>query len=78
MRSISVAAALLVCLAGAAQAQSLNFDQAAYITCREAHAMTPDARKALAGDASKTPGQVAAWTVVARVLLNLDETITKE
>jgi hypothetical protein len=26
----------------------LNFDQAAYITCREAHAMNPEARKALA------------------------------
>ena len=25
-----------------------------------------------------TPAQVAAWTVVSRVLLNLDETITKE
>jgi hypothetical protein len=25
-----------------------------------------------------TPEQLAAWTVVARVLLNLDETITKE
>jgi hypothetical protein len=25
-----------------------------------------------------TPAQLAAWTVVARVLLNLDETITKE
>ena len=26
----------------------LNFDQAAYLTCREAHAMNPEARKALA------------------------------
>jgi hypothetical protein len=25
-----------------------------------------------------TPRQLAAWTVVARVVLNLDETITKE
>ena len=25
-----------------------------------------------------TPAQLAAWTVVSRVLLNLDETITKE
>ena len=48
MRNIAVASALLVCLAFTAEAQSLNFDQAAYITCREAHAMTPDARKALA------------------------------
>ena len=26
----------------------------------------------------KTPAQLAAWTVVSRVLLNLDETVTKE
>ena len=39
-------AALLV--SGVAQAQPLNFDQAAYITCKEAHAMNPEARKALA------------------------------
>jgi hypothetical protein len=25
-----------------------------------------------------TPPQIAAWTAVSRVLLNLDETITKE
>jgi hypothetical protein len=47
MRNIAIATALLVCLASTAHAQSLNFDQAAYITCREAHAMTPDARRAL-------------------------------
>jgi hypothetical protein len=28
--------------------------------------------------AGATPKQLAAWTVVSRVLLNLDETITKE
>ncbi len=33
-------------------------------------------RSTLPGDA--TPVQLAAWTTVARVLLNLDETITKE
>ncbi len=30
------------------------------------------------GRHNATPRQLAAWTVVARVLLNLDETITKE
>jgi hypothetical protein len=46
--------AALVVVSASAQAQTpapmppLNFDQAAYITCREAHAMNPDARKALA------------------------------
>ena len=43
-----VVAAALVSVAGAAQAQPTNFDQAAYITCKEAHAMKPEARKALA------------------------------
>jgi hypothetical protein len=52
MKFLFVAAGLgaVLLAAGAAQAQMppLNFDQAAYITCKEAHAMTPDARKALA------------------------------
>jgi hypothetical protein len=48
MRNLAVAGALLVCLASTAEAQSLNFEQAAYITCREAQAMQPEARKALA------------------------------
>jgi hypothetical protein len=48
MRTVAVAGALLACIASTAGAQSLNFDQAAYITCREAHAMQPEARKALA------------------------------
>lgn len=44
--AVGFGAALLV--SGATQAQPLNFDQAAYITCKEAHAMNPEARKALA------------------------------
>lgn len=47
MRKLLVAAAL-ISIAGAAQAQATNFDQAAYITCKEAHAMQPEARKTLA------------------------------
>ena len=31
-----------------AQSATLSFDQAAYITCREAQAMTPEARRAVA------------------------------
>jgi hypothetical protein len=39
----------LTILPSLAQAQSsLTFDQAAYITCREAQAMAPDARRAVA------------------------------
>jgi hypothetical protein len=47
---ILVVAAALLGGATCAQAQMppLNFDQAAYITCREAHAMQPQARQALA------------------------------
>jgi hypothetical protein len=44
--AIGLGAALLV--SGVSQAQPLNFDQAAYITCKEAHAMNVEARKALA------------------------------
>jgi hypothetical protein len=51
MKTIALAGALLVA-ATAAQAQTpaapLNFEQAAYITCREAHAMKSDARRSLA------------------------------
>ena len=48
MNKIVLAAALVLGFASAAAAQPLNFDQAAYITCREAHAMNPEARKSLA------------------------------
>jgi hypothetical protein len=48
-KSLAAAAALLL-VATAAQAQlpPTNFDQAAYITCKEAHAMQPEARRTLA------------------------------
>ena len=41
-------ALLLVATAVQAQMPPTNFDQAAYITCKEAHAMQPEARKTLA------------------------------
>jgi len=49
MRTLTIAT-LLLCAASAAGAQTapLNFDQAAYITCRDAQAMQVDARKSLA------------------------------
>jgi len=48
-KSIALGALLLLGAAGArAQVPSMTFDQAAYVTCKEAQAMTPDARKALA------------------------------
>jgi hypothetical protein len=47
---LAVLAFSLAILPSLAQAQSapLTFDQAAYFTCREAQAMAPDARRAVA------------------------------
>jgi hypothetical protein len=50
MKTTIFAAGMLLVSAGAALAQTapLNFNQAAYVTCREAHAMNVEARKSLA------------------------------
>ena len=52
MKTVIATGAALLALAATAQAQTptapLNFEQAAYITCREAHAMNAEARKSLA------------------------------
>jgi hypothetical protein len=45
---VTAGALLLVATAAQGQMPPTNFDQAAYITCKEAHAMQPEARKALA------------------------------
>ena len=47
---ILLALAATIAVSASAQAQNppLNFDQAAYITCKEAHAMQPEPRKMLA------------------------------
>ena len=47
---ILLAAGALLAAATAAQAQMAppNFEQAVYVTCKEAHAMQPESRKALA------------------------------
>ena len=46
-----IAAGGLLAVATVAQAQQspTYFERGAYVTCREAHAMTPEARKTLAG-----------------------------
>lgn len=49
MKTIALACALLVSGSAAlAQTAPLNFEQAVYITCRDANAMTVDARRSLA------------------------------
>jgi hypothetical protein len=48
MKKIILAAALSLGLASTAGAQPLNFDQAAYVTCAQAQAMVPEARRSLA------------------------------
>ena len=48
MRTFALAGLLIAGAALPVAAQPLNFDQAAYVTCREAHAMQVEARKALA------------------------------
>ena len=45
---VTAGALLLAATAAQAQMPPTNFDQAAYITCKEAHAMQPEARKTLA------------------------------
>jgi hypothetical protein len=45
---VTVAALLAATASAQAQVPPLNFDQAAYVTCRDAHAMQPQARQALA------------------------------
>jgi len=50
MKHALIPAAALLVVASAAQAQTppTTFDQAAYITCREAHIMPPEPRKQIA------------------------------
>jgi hypothetical protein len=49
LKVLAAAGALLVASTAAyAQTAPLTFDQAAYVTCREAQAMQPEPRKALA------------------------------
>ena len=45
---LAAGALLFVTAAAQAQMPPTNFDQAAYITCKDAHAMQPEARKTLA------------------------------
>jgi hypothetical protein len=45
---LAASALFLATTAAQAQVAPTNFDQAAYITCKEAHAMAPEPRKMLA------------------------------
>jgi hypothetical protein len=49
MRTLSIAALALLAAASAVQAQTpISFEQAAFITCRDAQAMQPEQRKQVA------------------------------
>jgi hypothetical protein len=50
---------------GSAQAQSspFVFETAAYVTCREAHAMTPDARRTLATQLAEHAARYRGLTI---------------
>ena len=55
-KSVAVTVALvLVASASQAQMAPTNIDQAIYVTCRQAHAMNPEARKALAMGVPRQP-----------------------
>ena len=60
-----LAASALLVTATAAQAQTppTYFERAAYVTCREAQAMSPDARKTLAGYLAEHAAQFRGVTV---------------
>ncbi len=47
-KTLLIALAATSLMATSANAQAMTFDQAAYVTCREAQNMAPDARKSLA------------------------------
>jgi len=54
-KSVAVTVALvLVASASQVQIAPTNIDQAIYVTCRQAHAMNPEARKAGDGKRSTT------------------------
>ena len=60
-----IAAGGLLAVASVAQAQQspTYFERAAYVTCREAHAMTPEARKTLAGYLAEHAAQFRGVTI---------------
>lgn len=63
-KSLIAATALLIVASSAhAQKPPTYFDQAAYVTCREAQAMSPDARKTLAGYLAEHAAQHRGLTV---------------
>jgi hypothetical protein len=62
-RTFVAASALLVATAAQAQTPPTYFERAVYVTCKEAHAMAPEARKALAGYLAEHAAQFRGVTV---------------
>lgn len=62
-RIVITVSVLVVATATQAQTPSTYFDQAAYVTCREAQAMPPEARKSLAGYLAEHAAQHRGITI---------------
>jgi len=60
---LTTSALLILATSAYAQKPPTYFDQAAYVTCREAQAMSPDARKTLAGYLAEHAAQRRGLTV---------------
>jgi hypothetical protein len=70
-----------LCVARAPRAAELAILVELYRSERAGYAARPEDAEALAGERARSlgldPVELAAWTIVANALLNLDETITK-
>ena len=60
---VTASALLIVVTAAHAQNPPTYFDRAAYVTCREAQAMSPEARKTLAGYLAEHAAQFRGVTI---------------
>jgi hypothetical protein len=60
---VTASALLIVATAAHAQTPPTYFDRAAYVTCREAQAMSPEARKTLAGYLAEHAAQHRGVTI---------------
>jgi hypothetical protein len=60
---IATSMLLAVAVTSSAQTPATSFDRAVYVTCREAHAMAPEARKTLAAYLAEHAAQFRGVTI---------------